>query len=71
MFNDYSDIVTIDELCEMLRIGKNKAHEPLRNGDIKVFRCGRLRIISKQAVEGFVLSRKRFNYEMIFTVFLN
>lgn len=59
MFNEYSDIVTIDELCEMLRIGKNKAYELLRNGDIKAFRCGRLWIISKQAVEGFVLSRKK------------
>ena len=59
MFNDYSDIVTIDELCEMLRIGKNKAYELLRNGDIKAFRCGRLWIIPKQAVEEFILLRKK------------
>lgn len=59
MFNEYSDIITIDELCEMLRIGKNKAYELLRNGDIKAFRCGRLWIISKQAVESFVLSRNK------------
>lgn len=59
MFNDYSDIVTIDELCEMLRIGRNKAYELLRNGDIKAFRCGRLWIISKQAVKDFVLSLKK------------
>ena len=56
MFNEYSDIVTIDELCEMLRIGKNKAYELLRNGEIKAFRCGRLWIISKTAVEQFVKS---------------
>lgn len=31
MFNECSDIVSIDELCEMLRIGKNKAYELLRN----------------------------------------
>lgn len=54
MFNDYSDIVTIDELCEMLRIGRNKAYALLRNGDIKAARCGRLWIISKAAVEDFV-----------------
>ena len=54
MFNEYSDIVTIDELCEMLRIGKNKAYELLRKGDIKAFCCGRLWIISKAAVEEFV-----------------
>lgn len=56
MFNEYSDIVTIDELCEMLRIGRNKAYELLRGGDIKAFRCGRLWIISKVAVEAFVKS---------------
>lgn len=56
MFNDYSDIVTIDELCEMLRIGKNKAYELLRNGEIKALRCGRLWIISKAAVEEYVKS---------------
>ncbi len=54
MFNEYSDIITVDELCEMLRIGKNKAYELLQNGDIKAFRCGRLWIISKAAVEEFV-----------------
>ena len=58
MFNEYSDIVTIDELCEMLRIGKNKAYELLRNGDINAFRCGRLWIISKAAVEKFVNSHR-------------
>lgn len=58
MFNEYSDIVTIDELCEMLRIGKNKAYELLRKGEIKAFRCGRLWIISKVAVEEFVNHRK-------------
>lgn len=56
MFNEYSDIITVDELCEMLRIGRNKAYELLRSGKIKAFRCGRLWMISKQAVEEFVKS---------------
>lgn len=59
MFNEYSDVVTIDELCEMLRIGRNKAYELLRNGDIKAFRCGRLWIISKAAVEEFVIAYRK------------
>ncbi len=54
MFNEYSDIVTVDELCEMLRIGRNKAYDLLRNGEIKAFRSGRLWIISKAAVEDYV-----------------
>lgn len=54
MFNEYSDVITVDELCEMLRIGKNKAYELLRRGEINAFRCGRNWIISKDAVEMFV-----------------
>ena len=57
MFNEYSDVVTVDELCEMLRIGRNKAYELLRSGKIKAFRCGRLWIISKDAVVEFVLGK--------------
>ncbi len=56
MFNEYSDIVTVEELCEMLRIGRNKAYDLLRSGNIKAFRCGRLWIISKAAVEEFIKS---------------
>ena len=54
MFNEYSDVITIDELCEMLRIGRNKAYELLRSGNIKAFRCGRTWVISKEAVAEFV-----------------
>lgn len=35
MFNEYSDMVTIEELCEMLRIGRNKAYKLLRKQQIK------------------------------------
>ncbi len=55
MFNEYSDIVTVDELCEMLRIGRNKAYDLLRSGEIRAFRCGRTWIISKEAVIEFVM----------------
>ena len=54
MFNEYSDVITVDELCEMLRIGRNKAYELLRTGKIKAFRCGRTWVISKEAVAEFV-----------------
>ncbi len=55
MFNEYSDIVTVEELCEMLRIGRNKAYDLLRGGEIRAFRCGRSWIISKEAVIEFVM----------------
>lgn len=54
MFNEYCDIVTIEELCEMLRIGRNKAYNLLRSGEIRSFRCGKMWIISKEAVVEFI-----------------
>ena len=55
MFNEYCDIVTVEELCEMLRIGRNKAYNLLRSGQIRAFRCGKTWVISKEAVSEFVM----------------
>lgn len=57
MFEEYNDIITIDELCEMLRIGRNKAYELLRSGKISSFREGKLWIISKEAVIDYIRKR--------------
>lgn len=54
MFNEYSDVITVEELCEMLRIGRNTAYELLRCGKIRALRLGRKWIISKGAVEEFL-----------------
>ena len=48
MFNEYKDIVTIEELQEMLRIGRSKAYQLLRNGSIKAFHNGRIWMIPKK-----------------------
>jgi excisionase family DNA binding protein len=55
VFKEYNDIVTVDDLCEMLSIGKNAAYTLLNNGAIKGFRYGRVWKIAKQAVIDFVL----------------
>lgn len=58
MFQEYSDMVTIDEVCEMLRIGRSKAYELLRCGRITGFKDGRLWMIPKNSVIEYVESRK-------------
>ncbi len=60
MFEDYNDMITVEELCYMLRIGRNKAYELLRSGRIGAFGDGRLWMIPKVAViEYITTSRKR------------
>lgn len=50
MFENYKDIVGIDELCDMLGIGRNKAYELLRSGDIKHKMIGKKYRIPKKYV---------------------
>ena len=57
MFMDYSDMLSIDELCSMLRIGRNKAYELLRSGKIKAFKEGKLWMIPKPAVIDYISRR--------------
>lgn len=42
MFDNYQDIITVDDLCEMLSIGKNSAYTLLASGQVKGFRHNRV-----------------------------
>ena len=55
MFNKYNDILTVDELCEVLNIGKNTAYRLLKNGDIKSIKIGRIYKIPKKNVKKYIL----------------
>lgn len=57
MFERYDDLLTVEEFCEALGIGKNVAYEILGSGDIKAFRTGRLWKIPKIAVEKYILEK--------------
>ena len=35
MFNEYGDMLTVEDLMEALGIGKNAAYDLLRNGELK------------------------------------
>lgn len=55
MFNEYPDILTVEDLCQILLIGKNAAYILLGNGDIKAFRQNRVWKVPKMAVVEYVL----------------
>ena len=42
MDNDATSLMTVDEVCEALMIGKNAAYRLLAEGKIKGFRVGRI-----------------------------
>lgn len=46
----YSDLVTIEEVCDILAIGKNTAYRLLKNQEIAAFRIGRMWKICKQVI---------------------
>lgn len=57
MVNDPSELITIEELCDTLSIGRNAAYQLLNSNQIKAFRIGRVWKISKMAVEDFILTQ--------------
>lgn len=43
MYEDFSgEIITVEELMELLYIGKNTAYRLLSSGEIKAFRIGKV-----------------------------
>ena len=52
--SDYPDVITIDDLCEILHIGKLKAYELLKEQIIKNRRIGKKFIIPRQSVQSFI-----------------
>lgn len=55
MFDDYPDILTPEDVSEMLRLGRNTVYEHLTTGRISGFRNGRVWRVPKQAVIDFAM----------------
>lgn len=54
MFNDYPDVVTVDDLRQMLHIGRSAAYSLLKSGRIKTLKFGKKYIIPKSSVIDFL-----------------
>lgn len=55
MLNQYGDILTVENLCEFLLIGRNRAYDLLKTQQIKGFQIGRVWKIPKFAVEEYLM----------------
>ena len=58
MLDAYNDLLTIDELCEALMIGRNTAYRLFNTKSLSAFRIGRCWKIPKSSVQEF-LQHKR------------
>lgn len=60
MFEHYDEIITVEDLMDILMIGKNRAYQLLNSGEINSFKIGRIHKIPKIAVEEYILSKCKF-----------
>ena len=58
ILKDYKDILTFKELKELLKLGRNKVYELLKNGDIPSTKIGRDYRILKVSVINYLLNQK-------------
>ena len=54
---DNLDILTVQELMDLLYIGKNTAYQLLQDGEIQAFRIGNTWKIPRGAVDAYILKR--------------
>lgn len=59
MYNNPSDLITVEELCDILSIGRNAAYTLLKENKIKAFRIGRVWKISRMAVDEFIMTQSK------------
>lgn len=57
MFEQYDDILTIEDVAEILKIGMTKTYQLVRSGDLKGYKEGKDWRIPKQALNEYVISR--------------
>ena len=59
MSNLEGELVTVEELCEILHIGKNAAYKLLASGKLKCFRMSRTWKIPREGVERYIREQSK------------
>ena len=61
MLNEYSEILTVEDVMEILNIGKNAAYDLFRNGEIKCFRLKNRWKVPKRAVIDYINNQSKLS----------
>lgn len=59
MNNEKAPILTVEEICRLLNIGKNAAYKLLTAGELKGFKIGRIWKIPRDSLEKYISERKK------------
>lgn len=59
MDNDYMDLITLDELFEILMVGRNTANHLLLPGKIKCFRVSCIWKIPRASVDQYIREQSK------------
>lgn len=54
MLETYDDLLTVDEACEALKVGKNAPYALLAEKKLKAYKNGRVWRIPRLAIEEFI-----------------
>jgi len=54
MYDELHEILTVEEICEILYIGRNTVYELLQSGEMKGFRIGRRWKIPREAISEYI-----------------
>ena len=54
MNNESKTLLTVDQMCQLLNIGKNSAYKLLQSGEIQCFKIGRIWKIPKDSIDKFI-----------------
>ena len=57
VFDSYPDVVSVEEIQQMLRIGKNAVYTLLKDGVIKSIKVGKRYIVPKKYVVEFLIKK--------------
>lgn len=54
MFTEYDEILSIEDVMDILHIGKNSVYSLLKSNEIRNIRVGKRYIVPKQSVINFI-----------------
>ena len=55
MFDNYPDLLNIDEACEIMQMSRNTLYKLLQSKEIKAFQINRIWKIPRKSIENYCL----------------